>query len=197
MKIRSGLMAVAALAISAVVASASSLKLASFTGTVVIKTQEGKTITVKPGDKAPEINTGDQVSVESGQAVFESKGVKVSADAGSAFTLQPGKGVQIAASGTSPVMVSAGGDTASLKSGDAIQVSGKTLTVVAGSVPVTNSSGQTVTLNAGQSSAPASKPATRTESTSNNDTTETPVTQAPPPAPNPKQETKTVSPSAP
>lgn len=195
MTLRTALLPAALICLSAVAANAAAtLTLTSITGTVIIKTRDGNSITVKPGDVAPAIRAGDRVSVESGEAVFESKGIKVSADAGSQFSVRAGKGIQIASIGRTPVSITVNAQTAILKSGDTVSVLGKSLTVVEGSVSVTNAVGQTIIVPAGQTVSPA--PSVTSQSTpfapGTNDNP-----PAPPPPPTQEAAVAPISPSAP
>lgn len=182
-------------AAAAVSASAGDLKVTSFTGTLTITTADGKTLTVKPGEKAPAIHPGDSVSVDGGTAVLEGPGhVKVTAPSGSALTVQKGDGVQIASTGVAPLTVVLGANfmTAVLKSGDAVNVNRNVMSVVAGTVSITDRDGTPHSVEAGK----ALKASTLVATSSSASFSFNVVNSQVPPAP-PSQQTSVVSPSAP
>jgi hypothetical protein len=156
------------------------MKIVSFTGRLEIKLPGGSVLTVAPGATVPSVPPGAQVTVLSGQAVLSAGGVAVEADAGDsfAFSIDPQTGgVEVAAT-AGEVSVLVGGSEAKLGAGDKVEVtdsgSGQaTLSIEAGSVPVTTDGTTTEVAAGGSTTTQSSTSSTSDPGTTSNTTSPT------------------------
>lgn len=201
------------------------MRILSFTGQLQIKVGN-EVIGVVAGGKMPEIPTGAEVIVVSGEAVFQAGDMVVKASGGDSFAFSAGKSgaIELAPTGDkTSLTVTVGGAEAKLETGDKIAVSapssGKAeIKVVTGSVSVTVN-GRTSTLVAGkivsaqtttqiaqaratheqQAGAVANpeKGSGTGQADSGQASSDSSSTPPAPPPPNPLQDTQIVSPSSP
>jgi hypothetical protein len=92
MIIRQIMLAAAFTFVISAAAVAADLKIVSFSGPVTIKNAKGVSTTYRAGDTIPPIAPGDSISVQGGQAVFETKGLKITANDGASFTVSGNDG---------------------------------------------------------------------------------------------------------
>jgi hypothetical protein len=163
-------------------AVAADLKIVSFSGPVTIKSAKGVSTTYRVGETIPAIAPGDSISVQGGQAVFETKLMKITANDGASFTLSGDDGALSVTSNAGLVGVTKADGTV-----------------------VVLTAGQTVTTYAAPEPRPSPKPEPKTQKPPKvivEAPPLIPVNDAPPanhpaPPPPPLQEQTVVSPSAP
>ena len=195
------------LAASAFAENKQALRILSFSGQIQIKTPLGVT-SVVPGGAIPEIASGSEVIVVSGDAILQSGHAVVRADKGDSFSFhsQEGQALQIRATGTkTSISVRVGKALANLTSGSALAVSetqeGKgEMTVTEGKASVSLAGGPPQTLGPGQTFDSAAAAGAQQRPTPPEDANADKPAQSEPQSPpsyNPLQEIATVSPSAP
>ncbi|MBI3288410.1 MAG: hypothetical protein HYZ74_02690 [Elusimicrobia bacterium] len=172
-------------AVAAQAATPKPVKLNSVTGSVQIKTASG-VMTVKAGEPIPEIPAGAEITVLTGDAVVESGGVTVKANAGDSFTVGAGKDGAISINVTNGVVLVVGADGAvkDVAKGETVSVAAKSDAPAPAPAPAPKEEKKE------EAAEPESIPAEQGETGD----TQAP---APPPSSSPQQENTVVSPSTP